>query len=144
MPHSPRVYDGQVYVLLSLLGALVVVDQNRGSFEEVTRLPGFVRGLARHGEYLFVGMSKIRSGRAFPDIPVDRDRLLPGVAVIHLPTGEVAGMIQYETDCEEIYDVQLLPGVRRPGIVGLSGDMHLDVLSTPDKAYWADPPSARP
>ena len=57
MPHSPRVYDGRVYALLSLLGALVVVDPAAGTYDEVARVPGFVRGLARHGDYVFIGMS---------------------------------------------------------------------------------------
>lgn len=144
MPHSPRDYDGRLYMLLSLLGALVVVDTERGTYEEIARVPGFVRGLARQGDYLFVGMSKLRPGRVFPDLPLDRDKLLPGIAVIHLPSGEVAGLIQYQTDCEEIYDVQVLPGLRRPGIIGLGDGMHLNVLSTPEAVFWGKSPDERP
>lgn len=144
MPHSPRVYEGRVYLLLSLLGALVEVHPDSGTYTEIARVPGFVRGLARHGDYVFVGMSKIRPGRAFPDLPLDRDKLLPGVAVIHLPSGEVMGLIQYQTDCEEIYDVQVLPGLRRPGIIGLGDGMHLNALSTPETAFWGRPPDERP
>ncbi|MCE7939431.1 TIGR03032 family protein [bacterium] len=144
MPHSPRVYDGRVYALLSLLGALVVVDPEAGTYDEVARVPGFVRGLARHGDYAFVGMSKIRPGRVFPDLPLDREKLLPGIAVIHLPSGAVEGLIQYHTDCEEIYDVQVLPGLRRPGIIGLADGMHLNALSTPEAVFWGKPLDERP
>jgi len=144
MPHSPRVYNGKVYMLLSLLGALVEVDPERGSFTEIARVPGFVRGLARHGDYLFIGMSKLRPGRVFPDLPLDRDKLLPGIAIVHLPSGTVAGMLQYRTDCEEIYDVQVLPGVRRPGIIGLGDGMHLNALSTPEAVFWGRSPDERP
>lgn len=144
MPHSPRVFDGKVYMLLSLLGALVEVDPEQGRYTEIARVPGFVRGLARHGDYLFVGMSKIRPGRVFPDLPLDRDKLLPGIAAIHLPSGAVMGLIQYQTDCEEIYDVQVLPGLRRPGIIGLGDGTHLNALSTPEMAFWGKPPEERP
>lgn len=144
MPHSPRVYEGRVYALLSLLGALVVVDPAAGTYDEIARVPGFVRGLARRGDYVFIGMSKIRPGRVFPDLPLDRDKLLPGIAVVHLPSGAVAGLIQYHADCEEIYDVQVLPGVRRPGIIGLGDGMHLNALSTPEAVFWGRPPDERP
>ncbi len=139
MPHSPRIYDGELYALLSLTGELVRVDPQRGTYEAVAQVPGFVRGLARHGEYVFVGLSKLRPNRVLGDIPIDPDKMLPGVAVIHLPSGRVMGLIQYLSDCEEIYDVQVLPNMRRPGIVGLGGDMYREALSTPENGFWGQP-----
>lgn len=144
MPHSPRIYDGKLYALLSLWGALVEVDVANGRFTEIVRVPAFVRGLARRADYLFVGMSKIRPGRVFPDLPLDRDKLLPGVAIIHLPTGKIAGMLQYLTDCEEIYDVQLLPHLRRPGIVGFGDDTYLNAISIPQEGFWGKSVAERP
>ena len=59
MPHTPRVYDGKLYILLSATGELVVADTEKGSYEVVTQLPGFVRGMARYHDYLFVGLSRL-------------------------------------------------------------------------------------
>lgn len=49
------------------------------------------------------------------------------------------GTITYENSCEEIYDVQILPEMGRPGIVGLETDMHLRALSTPEETFWMAP-----
>ena len=144
MPHSPRVYDGRLFLLVSLTGELVEADPERGTYERVAQLPGFVRGLSRHGDYLFVGMSKMRPGRVLGDLPLDHDRLKPGVGIVHLPTGRVVGTILYETDCEEIYDVQVLEGMQRPGIIGLEGDHARSALSLPQNAFWGKPPDQRP
>lgn len=139
MPHSPRVYDGQLFLLNSAEGELVRVDVEAGRTETIVRLPGFVRGLARHEDYLFIGMSKLRQGRALGDIPLARQELFAGVAVVHLPSGQLAGHIRYLTACEEIYDVQVLPGLRRPGILGLDNPLHRSALSTPLYGFWGSP-----
>jgi uncharacterized protein (TIGR03032 family) len=144
MPHSPRLYDGRLFLLLSLSGELVEVNPAQGRYEVIARVPGFVRGLARLGDYLFVGMSKLRPGRVLGDLPLDREKLKPGVAIIHLPTGRVEGLIQYLTDCEEIYDVKVIPGLRRPGIIGLEDGMYLNALSTPQESFWGKPVDERP
>lgn len=47
MPHSPRIYDGELFVLLSATGELVQVDVEKGSYEVVKRMDGFVRGMAK-------------------------------------------------------------------------------------------------
>ena len=106
MPHSPRVYDGQVYLLLSATGELVSVDPEKGTYDVVKRLPGFVRGMARYGNYLFVGLSRLRQkSSAFGDLPIAKESVFCGVIVLHLPRGDIVGHIKYETSCEEIYDV---------------------------------------
>ncbi len=143
MPHSPRVYDGELFFLISLTGELVRADTDRGTYERVAQLPGYVRGLSRCGDYLFVGMSKLRPGRSMGNLPIDPDRLKPGLGIVHLPTGNVTGMISYETDCEEIYDVQVLSGMRRPGVIGLEGDAFRSALSTPERSFWGKPPEER-
>ena len=137
MPHSPRVYDGRLYLLLSATGELVCADPEEGSYEVVTQLPGFVRGLARYGDYLFVGLSRLRKTSAtFGDLPIARQSVSSGVVVVYLPRGSIVGHLKYETSCEEIYDVQVLPGCRRPGLIGPS-QAHRLALSTPHDGFWA-------
>jgi uncharacterized protein (TIGR03032 family) len=140
MPHSPRVYDGGLYMLNSATGELVRVDPEAGILETVVRVPGFVRGLARHGDYLFVGMSKLRRGRPLGDISLAGQDLFSGVALVHLPSSNLAGFIRYLSDCEEIYDVQVLPDMIRPGIIGLDTPLYRQALATPPYGFWSIPP----
>jgi uncharacterized protein (TIGR03032 family) len=63
MPHSPRVHQGQVWLLDSGMGRLVTVDPATGSVRAVAEQPGYARGLAFRGSHAFVGQSKIREKR---------------------------------------------------------------------------------
>jgi uncharacterized protein (TIGR03032 family) len=144
MPHSPRLYDGALYMLLSATGELVQVDMQRGSYEKVVQLPGFARGLARLGDYLFVGISRVRKRHMFSDMPVAKREPFSGIVVVHLPSGRLAGSIKYLTSCEEIYDVQVLPGLRRPGLLNLESPHALHALVTPEATYWGKPKEEPP
>jgi uncharacterized protein (TIGR03032 family) len=120
MPHSPRWHDGRLWVLESGTGQLVLVDPATGSRQRVAELPGFARGLALCGPYAFVGLSKIRKTSALDGVPLAerRDQLKCGVAVVDLRSGSVIAMLEFQTAVEEIFDVQLLPGLRFPEVIG--------------------------
>jgi uncharacterized protein (TIGR03032 family) len=120
MPHSPRWHDGQLWVLESGTGGVVKVDPNSGHRETVVKLPGFTRGWAMVGPYAFVGLSKIRPTSAMDGVPIAerRDELKCGVAVVDLRRGEAIGMLEFQTAVEEIFDVQILAGLRFPEIIG--------------------------
>ena len=121
MPHTPRVYEDDLYVLLSATGEVARVDTERGGYEVVTRLPGFVRGMARYGDYLFVGLSQLRrKSPTFGDIPIARESPFCGIMAINLPSGTTIGHLKYDSVCQEIYDVQAVSGLRRPGLIGPS------------------------
>lgn len=138
MPHSPRIYDGDLYVLLSATGEVAKVDAKAGTYDVIQKLPGFTRGFARFGDYLFVGLSKLRSTHTFGDLDMAaRKDLICGVAVLHLQTGALVGQMEFVRTCEEIYDVQVLPGLIRPGIVGPDSDIRREGLSTPGASFWA-------
>jgi uncharacterized protein (TIGR03032 family) len=111
MPHSPRVHKGHVFVLDSGRGGLVRIDGN-GHAETVAKFPGYTRGLAIHGSFAFVGLSKIRETSTFGGIPIaaDRERLKCGVAVVDLTTGNLVGQFEFQSGVSEIFDVTLLPG----------------------------------
>lgn len=141
MPHSPRVYDGKVYVLLSATGELAEVDIKSKSYKVVKRFDGFVRGMDRIGDYLFIGLSKLRqTSKAFADLPIAQRSIFCGVIVLHLPTASITGYIKYENSVEEIYDVKVLPGMLRPGILNLQKPEFRMALSTPTKTFWAHLP----
>jgi uncharacterized protein (TIGR03032 family) len=138
MPHSPRVFDGRLYVLLSATGEVVEVDPASGAWNTIIRLDGFVRGLARHGDYLFVGLSKLRKNSStFAHLEIADKAKKAGIAIIHLPTGTLVGQIHYEASVDEIYDVQVLPNTVRPGILNNSRPEYKLGLDIPGATFWA-------
>src|SRR5262245_21614379 len=137
MPHSPRVYDGKLYALLSSTGEVIAVDPERRQFDVVNKVKGFARGFARCGDYLFVATSKLRKQHTFGDLGMVSDReVFCGITILHLQTGAVVGDLRFIRSCEEIYDVQVLPGLRSPGLLGLHDDTHRYALSLPDQVFW--------
>ena len=120
MPHSPRWYDGKLWLLESGTGRLVIIEPATGQWQTVAELPGFTRGLAVVGPYAFIGLSKIREASVMSGVPLveRRGELKCGVAVVDLRSGRLAAMLEFQTAVEEIFDVQLLPGVRFPEVIG--------------------------
>jgi uncharacterized protein (TIGR03032 family) len=120
MPHSPRWHDGLLWLLESGTGQLVLVDPATGRRQRVAELPGFARGLALVGPYAFVGLSKIRPTSAMDGVPLAerREQLKCGVVVVDLRSVRVIAALEFQTAVEEIFDVQLLPGLRFPEVIG--------------------------
>lgn len=138
MPHSPRLYNGKLYVLLSATGELAQIDLASGKYEVVKALDGFVRGMTRHGDYIFIGMSKLRkNSSAFKDLPIAEKSIFSGIAILHEPTASIVGYIKYENSVEEIYDVKVLPDMHRPGILNHEKEDHKIALVSPVGDFWA-------
>jgi uncharacterized protein (TIGR03032 family) len=119
MPHSPRWYAGKFWILESGKGTFASLDLATGKVETIVELPGFTRGLAFAGPFAFVGLSQVRESNIFGGIPlVDRvQERLCGVWAIDLRTGGVAGYMQFQGAVQEIFDVQVLHGVRYPELL---------------------------
>ena len=45
--------------------------------------------------------------------------------------------MKYESSVDEIYDVQVLPGLKRPGILNTLSDIYKMGLSIPGSTFWA-------
>jgi uncharacterized protein (TIGR03032 family) len=120
MPHSPRVHQGRVWLLDSGTGRLVTVDPATGEVGAVAEQPGYARGLALHRSYAFVGQSKIRETSTFGGIPIAerRESLRCGVGVVDLVKGQHVAHLEFKAGVDEIFDVQVLPGVRLPAVSG--------------------------
>ena len=135
MPHSPRLHDGRLWLLESGTGQLVLVDPANGRRHTVAALPGFTRGLALCGPYAFVGLSKIRPTSAMDGVPLAerREQLKCGVAVVDLRSGQCIALLEFQTAVEEIFDVQLLPALRFPEVVGFQKETvhHTFVVPSP-------------
>jgi uncharacterized protein (TIGR03032 family) len=136
LPHSPRLIDGRLLMLFSSTGELVEVDPAARRYEVITRLPGFARGLVRYGDYLFIGISRVRKRHIFSEMPVAKKEPFSGIVAVHLPSGRIAGSVKYLASCEEIYDVQVLPQTRRPGILNADSPLVHTALSAPGVAGW--------
>ncbi len=138
MPHSPRIFENGLYVLLSATGELIKIDSESGSYEVILKLDAFVRGMSLYKDYLFIGLSKLRkNSSAFAKLPFAENASEAGIVVVHLPTASIAGKISYHNSFDEIYDIQILPGIHRPNILNTRTLDHLAGISTPDASFWA-------
>ncbi len=118
MPHSPRLYKNELWVLNSgsgELGTIRLAQGEKGIFEPKAFCPGFLRGLSFHGKYAFVGLSKPRYKR-FEGLALDQ-RLKDsdadpwcGVQVIDIETGACVDWVRIDGAIGELYDVSVIPG----------------------------------
>ena len=117
MPHSPRWYRDDLWVLESGNGGLCRVNRH-GYLETVCELPGFTRGLSFAGNLAFVGLSQIRETATFGGLPISEraTELECGVWIVDIDTGDIAGFIRFEEKVQEIFDVALMTGKRYPEI----------------------------
>lgn len=146
MPHSPRWYEGRLWLLNSGTGELWVVEPATGQSDAVCGLPGYLRGLCFVGPYALVGLSKIREKHIFGGLPIQErfEKLQCGVAVVDLRSGAALGMFEFTAGCEELYDVQFLPGVYRPMILNLDKPAVRQAMTNPDSSYWLRPSAEIP
>ena len=125
MPHSPRMYQGKLYVLNSGTGYFGTVDVEKGKFEPLAFCPGYMRGLAFHNGFAIIGMSKCRENRTFSGLDLDdnltKRKVEPrcGVFVVDLSTGDLVQWVRLEGAVFEMYDISVIPGVVRPMALGL-------------------------
>jgi uncharacterized protein (TIGR03032 family) len=128
MPHSPRWYQNKLWLLNSGKGDFGYVDLQTGKFEPVVFCPGFLRGLAFWGNYAIVGVSKPRGDKSFVGLPLDEELRKRdaeprcGLMIVDLKTGAIAHWYCIEGIVVELYDVQVLPGARRPMFLGFKTD----------------------
>lgn len=135
MPHSPRLYQGRLWLLESGTGAFGFVNRE-GRFETVARVPGFTRGLDFFGNLAFIGLSRLRGSATLRGIPLEENCAEPraGIWVVDIRTGQTVAFVQFETGVEEIFAVALLPGIRFPEILDLA-DPLIDGAYTLDRKF---------
>jgi uncharacterized protein (TIGR03032 family) len=128
MPHSPRLYDGKLWLLNSGAGELGVVDPVDGTFTPVCFCPGYARGLAFIGRYAVIGLSRPRHSQTFAGLALD-DRLSEkdavarcGVLIVDIDSGNAVEWVRFEHTIDELYDVAVLPRVRAAEAIGFKSD----------------------
>lgn len=137
MPHTPKIYKDKVLVLQSATGEIIAIDPQTGKKESFYKFPGFVRGMGIYEDYAFIGLSKIRTtSKTFQDLPISKESVFAGVAIMYLPHRSIVGYIKYEASVEEIYSVQVLPNTKRPGMASIDKDDFKFSIVTPTDTFW--------
>jgi uncharacterized protein (TIGR03032 family) len=138
MPHSPRIHGGRLWVLNSGTGELGWIEPGDGAtaakFHALAFCPGFLRGLAFHGDYAFVGLSKPRyerfEGLALDQKLADADsEPWCGVQVIDLKSGACVHWFRLDGAVAELYDLAVVPGAMRPMSLGFGSNEILGLIT---------------
>ncbi|HUG68562.1 MAG TPA: TIGR03032 family protein [Pirellulaceae bacterium] len=128
MPHSPRVYRDQLWLLNSGTGYFGRIDRSNGGFEPLAFCAGYLRGMAFTTDFAVVGLSRPRENKTFTGLDLDnhlaeRDaEARCGLQVIDLRTMDIAHWLRIEGVVAELYDVVVLPNVMRPMLLGFKSD----------------------
>lgn len=138
MPHSPRIFNGHLYLLLSATGELIRVNTETRTYEVVVKIDGFVRGMDVHKDYLFVGLSKLRKNSStFAELDFADAANEAAIVILHLPSGSIAGRIAYQSSLDEIYDVHILADKIRPNVMNTIRPDYKAGLMIPDATFWS-------
>jgi uncharacterized protein (TIGR03032 family) len=135
MPHSPRWHQGQLWVLDSGTGGLGIVEP-QGRYREVTRLPGFTRGLDFVGRLAFVGLSQVRESAVFSGIEIASrpvEERCCGVWVVDVITGGTVAFVRFEDAVQEVFAVTVVPR-RFPDIINDDDKLIADSFVLPNEA----------
>jgi uncharacterized protein (TIGR03032 family) len=128
MPHSPRWYGDQLWLINSGSGDFGKLDLSSGRFEPVAFCPGFGRGLAFANQCALIGLSLPRTNQTFQGLALDyeleRRNAKPrcGLQIVDLQSGQAVHWVRISGVVSELYDVAFLLGVRRPSAAGFKGD----------------------
>ncbi len=147
MPHSPRWYAGQLWVLESGTGSFGKVDLQTGRYEPIIQLPGFTRGIDFLGHLAFIGLSQVRETAIFSGIQIterltESDRNC-GVWVVDIRTGQLVAFLRFEDAVQEIFGVALMRGASYPEVVNDDHELTGSSYVLPDEALRDVPEELR-
>lgn len=125
LPHSPRFYQGKLWLLNAGTGEFGYIDAHHGTFEPITFYPGWLEGLAFVGDYAIVGLSQ-PPGQIIADLKLAEkltsNQAECGLLVINIQSGEIVHWLQLPGEITDIADVQILPGVSHPQIAEIGSE----------------------
>jgi uncharacterized protein (TIGR03032 family) len=141
MPHSPRWYQGELWVLNSGKGQLLRLSKSAEPPELICQLPAYLRGLAFHGDTAIVGLCKIREKKIFGGLPIEGqgNELICGIALVNIKRGICEGIFEFTAGVEEIYDIRVLPDIHKASIYEREHPMTEGAFTAPDFSYWIRP-----
>ncbi|WP_421831956.1 DUF4915 domain-containing protein [Limnobacter sp.] len=134
-PHSPRLHNGELYVLNSGAGEIGRIDLASGRYDCIAFVGGYGRGLSFIGDYAIFGISKPRHDGYVPDFPL-HDRLkalhMPDrcqLIAVNLKTGHVIQAITFEGAAREFFDTVVIPDCRNGVIMNLDEAQHPQLIT---------------
>ncbi|MFH1121009.1 MAG: TIGR03032 family protein [Bacteroidota bacterium] len=137
MPHSPRIIDNELYLVLSATGEIIKCDVENKKYQVINRIPGFIRGMASYKNFLFIGLSKARnSSKTFSKLPVSEMNDYAGIIILDLVKNRVLGEIKYRSSVEEIFDVQILKETQKPGLICPDDERQKMAVTTKNISFW--------
>ncbi|MDF0555340.1 TIGR03032 family protein [Kamptonema sp. UHCC 0994] len=136
MPHSPRWYREELWVLESGNGSLAKVDLTSGKLTAVAQVPGFTRGLAFWENLAFIGLSQIRETAVFSGLPITKSLTERncGVWVVNINTGEIIAFLRFEDGVQEIFAIGIIPGFLFPEVINWDEQLLGTTYILPDAA----------
>ncbi|MBU0944605.1 MAG: TIGR03032 family protein [Proteobacteria bacterium] len=125
MPHSPRYYQGKVYVCNSGCGTILQFDPATREVLEIIKLPGFPRGLNFAGPLMFVGLSQTRPSETRQPLPINKEyeKTVSGVWIFNLEDHTEVGHLQFSGDVAQIYDIAVIPQSIHPELLNTSDSL---------------------
>jgi uncharacterized protein (TIGR03032 family) len=138
LPHSPRLVDGRLLVAEAGRGCLLEIDRQSGAARQIAALPGFTRGIAAGGGVIFVGLSRIRGSARNKLLPLATGAasLIAGIAAVEAASGAVLGFLHIEGPPREVFDLALLPGIRRAALADGRTPDSLYAVDSRAGCYW--------
>ncbi len=135
MPHSPRWYQGKLWVLESGAGSLATVDIETGKLTTIVELPGFTRGIDFIGRYAVIGLSQVRETAVFAGLPLTErtQERQCGVYIVDIIAKQVLGFMVFSGEVQEIFSVQILPS-SFPAMLSMDDPLIRTSYSLADKA----------
>ncbi len=137
-PHTPRHHDGKLWLLNSgegEFGFLDVDGRSTNGFTTVSAVPGFARGLAFHGRFALVGISKPRYGLS-DGLPIHRRMQQSGeppwcgFQVIDTRSGECVEWFRFEGPSpSEISALEVIPNVFAVAAYGSDSEVASEFIS---------------
>lgn len=122
-PHSPNYYKGKLYIGEAGTGQFGYIDLQTYKFIPKKFIPGFIRGISIHNDYALVCTSGDRHDESFQGLPLhdlikESGRpIFKGITILSLKTYDVLHQFELTDDVTEIYDIAIVPGVKRGRIL---------------------------
>ena len=136
MPHSPMLIEGELYLLESGIGTLIKVDTQNGIKTKIHDFNRFVRGMTYINGVLIIGMSKIRKdSKTFSKLSVSSSSDVAGLILFNLKFGNIIGEINLSDSVDEIYDVKVINGTKKPAIIPKDNVMSKEIITMPKNSF---------
>jgi uncharacterized protein (TIGR03032 family) len=147
MPHSPRWHEDRLWLHNSGTGQFGFIDLEKGKFEPVAFCPGYLRGLSFIDENTaVVGLSLPRDNKTFSGLALEgalEDKGISpkcGLYFIDLKSGSIIHSMSFNGVVTELYDVVVLPGIKKPALLGpesveVKRTLSIPTISNMDKNF---------